>query len=193
MDEETKGRISKLLSHGLRHVPAALAITLDGAGFADVDRVLAGLAAKGFAIDADALEEIVATSDKQRFALSPDGLRIRANQGHSVHVDLGLAALEPPPVLFHGTVDRFLDAIKSEGLTRRSRTHVHLSLDEETARIVAARRRGTIVILRVRAEEMHATGYTFYRSANGVWLTDHVPPSFLDVTPTPEPARAPHP
>lgn len=182
MDEEKKGRISKLLSHALRHVPDALAITLDGSGFADVERVLAGLATKGFTIDAEDLEEIVATSDKQRFALSPDGLRIRANQGHSVNIDLGLAALAPPPVLFHGTVDRFLDAIQGEGLTRRGRTHVHLSLDEETARSVAGRRLGNIVILRVRAEEMHATGYAFYRSANGVWLTDHVPPSFLDVT-----------
>ena len=173
-------RISKLLSLALRHEPSALALTLDEAGWTDVDRVLAGLRTLGFDLEAEDLEEIVATSDKQRFALSPDGTRIRANQGHSIAVDLGLPPREPPPTLFHGTVDRFLEAIQREGLLRRARTHVHLSLDEATARTVAGRRKGTLVLLRVRAKEMHDAGHAFFLSANAVWLTDHVPPQFLE-------------
>ena len=173
-------RISKLLSLALRHEPSALGLTLDEAGWTDVDRVLAGLHTHGFDLEAEDLEEIVAASDKQRFALSPDGLRIRANQGHSIAVSLGLPPREPPSTLFHGTVDRLLDAIHREGLLRRARTHVHLSLDEATARTVARRRKGAVVLLRVRAKEMHNAGHVFFLSANGVWLTDHVPPVFLE-------------
>ncbi|MBX3227406.1 MAG: RNA 2'-phosphotransferase [Labilithrix sp.] len=171
--------ISKLLALALRHEPAALGIVLDAHGWAPVDGVVAGLAARGYVLDADALEELVRASDKQRFALSPDGARIRANQGHSIAVDLDLPARAPPDVLFHGTVTRFLAAIRSEGLLRRARTHVHLSVDEATAETVARRRAGTIVLLRVHARAMHDAGHTFYLSENGVWLTEHVPPDFL--------------
>jgi putative RNA 2'-phosphotransferase len=187
-DAASRVRVSKLLSLGLRHEPGALGITLDDAGWTSVDAVLRGLAARGESIDAEELEEIVATSDKQRFALSPDGTRIRANQGHSVAVDLGLPPATPPEILFHGTVRRFLDPIRAQGLLRRARTHVHLSAETATARVVAGRRAGDAVILRVRARSMHDAGYAFYRSANGVWLTEHVPPEFLDV---PSRAEAP--
>jgi putative RNA 2'-phosphotransferase len=125
----------------------------------------------------------VATSDKQRFALSEDGRRIRANQGHSVAVDLGLVSREPPARLYHGTVDRFVGRIRAEGLLRGSRTHVHLSIDESTARIVANRRKGRPVILTVWADEMHADGLPFFLSDNGVWLTEHVPARYLDCPP----------
>lgn len=173
-------RISKLLSLGLRHKPDELGIVLDEHGWADVDALLAGLAKRGLAVTADELEEIVRASDKQRFALSPDGARIRANQGHSIAVDLDLPARAPPELLFHGTVTRFLEPIRKEGLSRRARTHVHLSADEATAEKVARRRAGEIVLLRIRAHEMHAAGHVFYMSDNGVWLIAHVPPEFID-------------
>jgi len=180
VDSQRAVRISKLLSLGLRHDPNALSLTIDHAGWTDVSAVLRGLAARGEAIDEEELEEIVATSDKQRFALSPDGTRIRANQGHSIDVDLGLSPLEPPPTLFHGTVDRFVDSIRKDGILRRARTHVHLSAETDTATIVAGRRKGEQVILTIRAREMHDAGYRFFRSENGVWLTEAVPPQFID-------------
>lgn len=173
-------RIGRLLSLGLRHQPEALGIALDERGFADVEAVLAGLATHGLTVTEEDLEEVVRTSDKQRFALSPDGARIRANQGHSVAVDLGLPARAPPELLFHGTVARFLEPIRKEGLCRRARTHVHLSADRETADRVARRRSGEVVLLRVRAGAMHDAGHVFYVSENGVWLVDHVPPAFIE-------------
>jgi putative RNA 2'-phosphotransferase len=172
--------ISKLLSLGLRHDPAALGIELDAAGWTDVAAVLRGLEARSLRVTEEELEEIVATSDKQRFALSPDGMRIRANQGHSVDVDLGLPRREPPEVLFHGTVARFLELIRRDGLLRRARTHVHLSSDIDTATTVARRRAGATVILRVRARAMHDAGHVFFMSDNGVWLTEKVTPAFID-------------
>lgn len=164
---------------GLRHDPAALGLSLDAHGWASVDDLAAGLAARGAPATRDEIEEIVETSDKRRFALSPDGARIRANQGHSIAVDLGLAPREPPETLYHGTVDRFLPSIRANGLVRGARTHVHLSATTDTAAIVAARRRGTRIILRVRAAEMHRAGHAFFVSENGVWLTERVPPEFL--------------
>jgi putative RNA 2'-phosphotransferase len=174
-------RISKLLSLALRHEPAALGVTLDAAGWTEVSAVLRGLAARGETLTEEELEELVATSDKQRFAVSPDGLLIRANQGHSVDVDLGLPRREPPEVLFHGTVARFLEPIRQDGLLRRARTHVHLSTEVDTAQVVARRRAGESVILRIRARAMHEAGHVFFMSANGVWLTEKVPPEFLDI------------
>lgn len=174
-------RISKLLSLGLRHDPAALGVELDHAGWTDVGDILRGLSARGEPISEDELEEIVAGNDKQRFALSPDGTRIRANQGHSVDVDLGLPRREPPELLYHGTVARFLDSIRREGIVRRARTHVHLSANVETAQNVAGRRVGEKVILSVRAHAMHDAGHPFFLSDNGVWLTSIVPPEFLEV------------
>jgi putative RNA 2'-phosphotransferase len=167
---------SKFLSYVLRHHPEAIEVELDEQGWVPVDTLLSKLAAHGRTVTRAELEEIVRTSDKQRFAL--DGERIRANQGHSVAVDLALTQREPPERLYHGTVDRFLESIRREGLVKGSRTHVHLSSERETARIVAARR-GRPVILTIDARAMHAEGRVFFLSENGVWLTEHVPATFL--------------
>jgi putative RNA 2'-phosphotransferase len=176
-------RISKLLSYSLRHEPETMGITLDRAGWADVSDLLDALRTRGEVISRQELVAVVHASDKQRFALSPDGTRIRANQGHSVDVDLGLQPSAPPPFLYHGTVARFLESIRGQGLLRRMRAHVHLSADVATAKMVAARRRGPIVILTVNAGAMHQAGHLFFRSANGVWLTEHVPPTHLQFPP----------
>ena len=180
MDASRRLRVSKLLAFGLRHEPAALGLVLDDAGWASVAAVLAGLAARGEVMTTAELAEVVAKSDKQRFALSADQARIRASQGHSVAVDLGLAPSEPPDILFHGTEARVERAIREAGLLPGSRTHVHLSADVATAAIVAKRRAGPHVILRVRATAMHAAGHTFFRSENGVWLTKRVPPEHIE-------------
>jgi len=171
---------SKFLSLVLRHQPGLIGLTLDEAGGTPVDELLTKCAAAGHTLSRETLEQIVRTSDKQRFAFSEDGTRIRANQGHSVTVDLGLPPLEPPVVLLHGTTKRFLPAILSEGLAKRARHHVHLSESSATATAVGARR-GESVLLKVDAARMHADGHLFYRSANGVWLTDAVPPQYLSV------------
>ncbi|HTR51328.1 MAG TPA: TIGR02452 family protein [Kofleriaceae bacterium] len=173
-------RVSKFLSLVLRHEPARVGITLDNAGWTDVAALLDACAAHGVAITRDELAAIVASSDKQRFALSPDGTRIRANQGHSIDVELDLAPLAPPDRLFHGTVDRFVASIRASGLVKGERHHVHLSADRDTAEHVGSRR-GKPVVLVVRAGAMAAAGHVFYRSANGVWLVEHVPPEFIDL------------
>ncbi len=171
---------SKFLSLILRHNPGLVGITLDDAGWTDVTALLAATAAHGVAITRPELDIIVATSDKQRFALSADGTRIRANQGHSVDVELQLAVATPPDVLFHGTVADAVTSIRTQGLLKGARHHVHMSADEETAKKVGGRR-GKPVILVVYAKKMLEAGHVFYRSENGVWLTDHVPASFLEL------------
>jgi putative RNA 2'-phosphotransferase len=171
-------KISKLLSFVLRHRPQAIGITLDAEGWVAVDELLAAAARHGKPLTRQELEEVVATNDKKRFTFSPDGGRIRANQGHSVEVDLGLVPVEPPELLYHGTVERFLDGIRQQGLLRGKRHHVHLSVDRETATRVG-RRRGRPVVLVVEAGRMHREGKAFFRSENGVWLTEAVPPEYL--------------
>jgi putative RNA 2'-phosphotransferase len=180
VDRARAVRVSRLLSFALRHDPAALGLTLDAAGWTAVDDLLSALARRGEPATREEFEAIVRTNDKQRFALSADGARIRANQGHSVAVDLGLPPCAPPPRLYHGTVARFLEGIRASGLLPGERRHVHLSVDERTAHVVAARRRGTPLILIVRADEMHGDGHVFHVSANGVWLTAHVPARYLE-------------
>jgi putative RNA 2'-phosphotransferase len=172
------GRTSRFLSYVLRHRPETVGLELDEGGWVRVDELLAACRRHGRPISRAQLEAVVRSSDKQRFSFSRDGLRIRANQGHSVPIDLGLAPVAPPELLYHGTVARFLDAIRQEGLLRGKRHHVHLSADEPTARRVG-RRRGAPVVLVVESGRMHRDGLTFYRSANGVWLTDAVPPEYL--------------
>lgn len=169
---------SKLLSLVLRHDPAKVGIELDAHGWVAVPVLLAALERSGRAIDREQLVRVVATSDKQRFALDDDGDRIRANQGHSVAVDLELAAAVPPAVLFHGTPTRNLGSIERQGLLRGARHAVHLSADPATAAMVGARR-GEFVILEVDAGRMHADGHVFSVSANGVWLVEHVPPAYV--------------
>ncbi len=175
-------RLSKFLSLVLRHRPGKIGITLDAQGWVPVDELLEACRQHGRPISREALEEVVATNDKQRFSFSPDGRHIRANQGHSVEVDLGLAPVEPPELLYHGTVAQFLDSIGQQGLLRGTRQHVHLSPDEATARRVG-QRRGRPVVLVVEAGHMFRAGHAFYRSANGVWLTEAVPPEYLRFPP----------
>jgi putative RNA 2'-phosphotransferase len=170
--------VSKYLSKYLRHAPEELGLTLQPGGWVPVDDLLEAAGKHGFPIDYDELVEVVETSDKQRFSFDASGQLIRANQGHSVEVDLQLERCEPPEVLYHGTVERFLTAILTEGLDRGRRHHVHLSKDVETARKVGARR-GKPVILKVDAGRMQRDGHGFFVSANGVWLTDAVPPGYL--------------
>jgi putative RNA 2'-phosphotransferase len=170
--------ISKYLAKYLRHAPEELGLTLQPGGWVPVDDLLDAARRHGFVIDYDELIECVETSDKKRFSFDDTGELIRANQGHSVEVDLQLEETKPPERLYHGTVARFLPSIHETGLIRGNRHHVHLSKDVETARKVGARR-GQPVILKVDAERMHRDGHKFYVSANGVWLTDSVPPEYL--------------
>jgi putative RNA 2'-phosphotransferase len=179
MKERERTRISKLLSLVLRHQPEAIGLELDEAGWVDVESLVEGCATHGKAITREILAEVVATSPKQRFAFSDDGRRIRASQGHSVDVQLGYDPCQPPAQLFHGTVDRFLPAIRERGLTRMQRHHVHLSPDRETATTVGERR-GKPIILVIDAGRMARDGFDFFVSANGVWLTEHVPPEYID-------------
>ncbi len=171
-------RTSKFLSYVLRHRPESIGLELDAAGWVRVDELLAACRRHNRSISRAELEEVVRTNDKRRFSFSPDGLDIRANQGHSVSIDLGLDPVAPPELLYHGTVARFLDSIRREGLVRGKRHHVHLSADEPTARRVG-RRRGEPVVLVVESGRMHADGHVFHRAANGVWLTESVPPPYL--------------
>jgi putative RNA 2'-phosphotransferase len=180
-------RVSKRLSYVLRHQPGSVGLTLDEAGWVDVDALLGALAGHGVPLTRDELDHVVATDDKRRFAFDGTGTRIRASQGHSRPVALGYAPTTPPDVLFHGTVERFLPAILAEGLRPGRRHAVHLSPDAAAARTVGARR-GRPVVLRVDAAAMAADGHAFTRSDNGVWLVGAVPPRYLrldDATPPP--------
>ena len=183
IDKERAKRISKYLSLVLRHEPAAAGVTLDAEGWVAVDDLLAGAARSGFSFTAAELEAVVKTNDKQRFALSAGSKQIRANQGHSVAVNLGLTPQTPPAVLYHGTVECFVPSIMANGLEKRARQHVHLSPDIVTATRVGSRR-GKPVILEIAAAEMHFAGYQFFRSANGVWLTEEVPAKYISAPST---------
>lgn len=169
---------SKFLSLVLRHQPGTIGLTLDQSGWVSVDDLLQALARHGKPLARADLESIVTSSDKQRFALSPDLSMIRANQGHSVPVDLALPSAMPPDILYHGTVERYLGSIREQGLLKGKRHHVHLSATRDLA-VVVGRRRGVPHVLEVDARGMTALGHVFYRSENGVWLTNHVPARFL--------------
>lgn len=177
-------RLSKFLSLVLRHQPQVAGLSLDPGGWARVDELLAGARRAGLPLDEATLRQVVEQNDKQRFAFSADGLKIRASQGHSIPVDLGLEPLTPPELLYHGTATRFLDHIRRQGLVPGNRNHVHLSPDEHTATKVG-QRHGRPVVLTVQAGHMHQDGHRFYLSANGVWLANHVPVEYL-VFPTVE-------
>jgi putative RNA 2'-phosphotransferase len=167
--------ISRFLSLVLRHEPEKIGITLDPHGWVSIETLLAALP---FPLDRARLDGLIRDNDKQRFAISSDGTKIRANQGHSVSVDLGLATSDPPEFLYHGTVEKFLPSILAQGLVKGDRHHVHLSANIETAQKVGDRR-GSAIILVVAAQQMVADGHRFFVSENGVWLTDHVPASYL--------------
>ncbi len=169
---------SKFLSLVLRHKPEEAGLTLDPQGWVNIDTLLRGLKRAGRAMSRDELEALVADSDKKRFTISEDGKRIRAAQGHSVAVDLGLAPVTPPEHLYHGTASANLDAIFREGLKPGKRQKVHLSPDPETAERVG-QRHGKPTVLRVETGRMATDGHLFWRADNGVWLTDHVPKDYL--------------
>lgn len=170
--------LSKFLSKVLRHDPAMIGVSLDAQGWTQVDDLLLKAERHGKRISLNLLKQIVANDSKQRYAFSDDGLFIRANQGHSVEVDLGLASRQPPDVLYHGTPRQFVDSIRRQGLLKGKRHHVHLSVDVPTA-IKVGERRGKPVVLEVQAAAMYQAGLVFYRSENGVWLTESVPPQYI--------------
>ena len=172
-------RISKFISLILRHNPEAAGITLDSHGWADVGELINGVSRK-YPLDRALLERIVAEDEKGRYSFSEDGRLIRANQGHSINVDVELEEKEPPEILYHGTAERFSSSIEREGLKPGTRLYVHLSTTPEAARKVG-QRHGKPIVYVVNSGEMAKSGYTFFLSANGVWLTKNVPAEFLSV------------
>lgn len=169
-------KISKFLSFVLRHNPQSIGLELDENGWADVASLIAK--SNKLTLTNELIRQVVKTNDKQRFALSEDGLKIRASQGHSIAVDLALEAVQPPDILYHGTASRFLASIMKQGLTRQNRQHVHLSADRETALKVGSRH-GIPVILVIDAARLYQQGQAFYLSDNKVWLTEKVPVTAL--------------
>lgn len=178
MEESQLIRISKFLSKHLRHEPESLGITLEPGGWVSLDVLLRAAAAHGMPLTRAELEEVVARNDKQRFAFDETGLRIRANQGHSVPVDLQLEPATPPDTLYHGTSENAVSAIRRDGLQKMQRNHVHLSADMATA-LRVGRRHGRPIVYLVDAAAMVGDGFLFYRAENGVWLVDNVPPKYL--------------
>lgn len=170
---------SRFISLVLRHKPEAIGITLDEHGWADVQEMIRGINASGHHyLDENMLEEIVRTDDKQRYSYNEDHTLIRANQGHSIPVDVELEEKTPPAVLYHGTGEKYVSSIDEQGLIPKSRLYVHLSSDVDTANKVGSRH-GKPVIYTVNCEAMVADGYRFYLSANKVWLTKEVHPRYL--------------
>ena len=178
MNEKEQRRKSKFLSLVLRHQPDTIGIELDEAGWVDVDVLMDALTRHNKGMSRATLEDVVRTNDKQRFSFNEDGTRIRANQGHSVDIDLGYEQATPPEVLFHGTPQQFVPVIVEQGLKKMKRHHVHLHVDVETSTAVG-RRRGKPVLLRIRALDMHQAGHEFLVTPNDVWLTNHVPPEYI--------------
>ena len=171
---------SKFISLILRHKPEVIGITLDEHGWANVDELIAGVN-QTRPLDMTGLEEIVRTDEKQRYAFNADKTKIRANQGHSVPVDVELEAVTPPEILYHGTGEKYVESIEAQGLIPKPRLYVHLSGDYETA-FQVGNRHGRPRIYQVHSGQMAADGFTFYRSVNGVWLTTEVPLKYLTRT-----------
>lgn len=170
--------ISKFLSFILRHQPENIGLILEPQGWASVEDLIAKANQHGQHLSRNLIVQVVAQNDKQRFGLSADGLKIRANQGHSLSVDLALLEKQPPEILYHGTATRFLDSILIDGLKPQARQHVHLSQDKATA-IKVGQRHGKPVVLEIAALQMMHNGYSFYLSENQVWLTERVPADYL--------------
>lgn len=180
---ENDVRLGRFLSLVLRHDPSAAGVTLDAHGWADVGELLSGVRRTGRQIDMDTLERIVRENNKRRYAFNEDHTKIRANQGHSIPVDVGLKEEMPPRRLYHGTAELFLPSILREGIRKMNRQFVHLSADYQTA-VEVGRRHGTPTVIVIDAEAMVRDGAAFYLSENGVWLCNHVAPEyFLDTIP----------
>ena len=175
-----KDKLSVFISLILRHKPDAAGIRLDEHGWANVEELIDGINSTGRKFNTEMLDEIVATDEKGRYSYNEDKTLIRANQGHSIPVDVDLKEQEPPEFLYHGTSKRFLENIQAEGLKPMSRLYVHLSKDKETA-LKVGKRHGKPVILKVHSSEMFKEGNRFYLSENGVWLTKFIPTRYLDM------------
>ena len=172
-------KLSKFISLILKHKPEEIGIQLDEYGWAKVDELLNGINKSGRKIDLNVLEEIVITDEKKRYSFNEDKTKIRANQGHSIPVNVELKKTKPPEYLYHGTADRFLDSIIKDGIKSMSRLYVHLSKDVETAKNVG-KRHGKPVVLKVHSGEMYRDGIKFYLSENGVWLTEKVDVKYFE-------------
>ncbi len=181
LSESRLTKISKYLSYHLRHAPEKLGLKLDQGGWVPVLDLLAAAKKDQFSISLQELKEVVDKNDKKRYSFDSTGTLIRANQGHSIKVDLQLQESVPPDILYHGTGHKAVESILLKGLSKMSRHHVHLSPDEETAKKVG-KRHGKPVIFAVNAQAMHKAGYSFYCSDNGVWLVENVPPEYLQIT-----------
>ena len=177
MEKQLK-HISKLMSLVLRHRPEVIGLQLDENGWANVNELIQKINENGTAVDFDTINTVVETNDKKRFAFNEDKTMIRANQGHSVEVELNLNAVIPPDILYHGTAEKNIESILKEGLKKQERQHVHLSLQKETAKAVGSRH-GRPVVLNINSKAMAAAGFIFYLSENGVWLVDSVPVEYI--------------
>lgn len=171
-------KVSKYISLILRHKPEEAGISLDAHGWANVNDLINGVS-KIYKFDMEMLEEIVATDDKQRYSFNEDKTKIRANQGHSVNVDVGFEEGEPPESLYHGTAEKYVNGIKETGIMKKSRLYVYLSADYDTA-VMVGKRHGKPVVFCVKSGQMHIDGYKFFKTKNGTWLTDFVPVEYLE-------------
>ena len=174
----SKIKLSKFLSLVLRHQPDTIGLMLDDGGWANIDEIIEKARKAGVNLTPALTRDIVAESDKQRFSISPNGKRIKANQGHSIPVELGLLEVEPPEILYHGTARQNITSIRRDGIRRGKRNYVHLSPDKDTATRVGTRH-GQPVVLMVTAGNMFRDGIRFFCSENGVWLTKYVAPEYL--------------
>ena len=182
IDEKETTRISKFLSLVLRHKPEVIGLALDENGWVDVEELIDKMHGHNYKITRDILNSVVATNNKQRFSFNVDKTKIRANQGHSIQVELDLKEMTPPEYLYHGTGEKFVPSILKTGLQKRARHHVHLSGDIPTA-IAVGSRHGKPKVFTVAAQQMQQDGYKFYLSENNIWLTDHVPVQYLKLIP----------
>jgi len=180
MDKKKEVSLSKFLSLLLRHNPGAIGLELDYNGWANVDELISKSTTKGKHLGLDELKYIVKNCEKQRYTFNEDYTKIRANQGHSINIDLELKPQKPPEILFHGTADRNIKSILKNGIQKRNRQHVHLSVDIETATKVGIRH-GKEVILKINSGKMHTEGFPFYLSKNNVWLTDFIDPKYIEL------------
>lgn len=179
MNHKLRKKISKFLSYLLRHNPEEIGLELNQGGWAKVSELISRIKEyKNFDLDFETLCDVVENNNKKRFTFNDDKTMLKANQGHSISVDLELEPVIPPDILYHGTAEKFINSIKKAGLTKKNRHHVHLSPDEKTAFSVGSRH-GKPVILKIKAKEMYVLDYDFFCSKNGVWLTDHIPTQFI--------------
>lgn len=178
LNKEQNTKISKFLSLVLRHKPEKIGLTLDENGWTDTVTLLEKMNQSGTYINLEMLQYVVENNEKKRFAFDDTGEKIRANQGHSISIDLGYSPQKPPNILYHGTGEKFVKSILESGLKKQKRHHVHLSTNTETA-IQVGGRHGKPHVFEIRAGEMYGAGHTFFQADNGVWLTDHVPVKYL--------------